>query len=191
MTAQFTQSWSAEILLHPPLIAPAGRYVYPQALAEDEGAREDAAAGALEVLIKPVAGAPFLATFARGFAEPTLPHGIWPCPHADWLCAAAGGYVYLIDTRKPQDWRQIAYRPVVDVRAVPSQHVLLFTGFHSILAWGRNGVAWESEKLSDEGLRITEVRGKQLHGFGWDMRRDKEIPFALDLRNGRTVGASV
>jgi hypothetical protein len=190
-TKHFAQSWSAEILPRHPLIAPAAQYIYPQTLTEDEGAREDASAGALEVMVKPGTGAPFLATFARGFAEPTLPHGIWSCPHADWLCAAAGGYVYMIDTKKPRHWKQIAYRPVVDIRAVPSQRLLLFTGFHSVLAWRHDGIAWESGKLSDEGVRITGVRGEQLHGFGWEMRSDKETTFVLDLRNGRVVGTSV
>jgi hypothetical protein len=68
---------------------------------------------------------------------------------------------------------------------------LLFTGFHSVLAWRHDGIAWESGKLSDEGVRITGVRGEQLHGFGWEMRSDKETTFVLDLRNGRVVGTSV
>lgn len=183
--SSFTQSWSAEILPRPPLIAPAAQFIYPQALAEDDGAREDATAGALEVMVKPAESGAFLATFARGFAEPTLPHGVWASPHPDWLCAAAGGYVYMIDTKKPQDWRQIAYRPVVEVRPVVLHGLLLLSGFRTVLAWGRDGIAWESDKLSDEGLRIAEVRGDELRGFGWDMLSDREIAFALDLRNGK------
>lgn len=187
MTTLFAQSWSAEILQHPPLIAPAAHYIYPQFLADDEGAREDATAGALVLLIKPANGPPFLATFARGFAEPTLPHGIWPCPHPDWLCAAAGGYVYLLDTTRPKTWQQIAYRPVVEVRPLPPQQLILFTGFRQLLAWGRTGIAWESPRLSDEGLRITDVRGDELHGLGWDLLTDKEIPFTLNLLTGQCI----
>lgn len=190
MNPRFTQSWYAEILPRRPLIAPATQFIYPQTLAEDDGAREDATAGALEVMVRPARGGPFLATFARGFADLTLPHGVWACPHADWLCAAAGGYVYMLDTRKPQDWRQISYRPVVDVRPVVSHGLLLLTGFRAVLAWGQNGIAWESDKLSDEGLRITGVSGDELHGFGWDMRSDRETAFALDLRSGRAIDVS-
>lgn len=190
MDAGFTQSWSAEILPRRPLIAPAAQFIYPHVLAEDDGAREEATAGALEVMVKPAEGGVFLATFARGFAEPTLPHGVWACPHADWLCAAAGGYVYMIDTKKPQDWQQIAYRPVVDVRPVVLHGMLLMAGFRTVLAWGRDGIAWESDKLSDEGLRITGVVGDELHGFGWNMRSDREIAFEIDLRNGRAISAS-
>lgn len=168
-----------------PLIAPATQFLYPQRLAEDAAARQDAAAGALEVLVKPADCPFFLATFARGFADPALPHGVWRCPHPDWLCAAAGGYVYLIDTRNPQRAQQISYRPVIEIRPATEQGLLLFAGFHAVLAWGGENIAWESDKLSDEGLRITRLHDSQLHGFGWDMRSDTEIAFTLDLRTGR------
>ena len=185
--SDFSQSWTAEILKQQPLIAPAAQYVYPQALAEDEGAREDSAATALHVTITPTAGSPFLAVFARGFAEPNLPHGIFPCPHPDWLCAASGGYVYLIDTRNPRSWQQLPFRPVVEIRSAPAQNLLLFAGFTSILAWGKSSIAWTSPKLSDEGLRLTEIHADHLHGFGWDMRTDQETPFTLDLLTGRLI----
>jgi hypothetical protein len=78
----------------------------------------------------------------------------------------------------------IPYRPVMEVRAAVAQELLLFVGHRSILAWGEHGQAWESEKLSDEGLTISEVDGDTLHGRGWQMLTDKETPFALDLRTG-------
>ncbi len=46
------------------------------------------------------------------------------------------------------------------------------------------GQAWESEKLSDEGVTITGVDGGVLRGTGWEMRNDREKPFAIDLRSG-------
>jgi len=187
MPPPFPQSWSAEILERPPLIAPATHHIYPQSLTEDEGAREDATAGALILQIKPAEGPSFLATFARGFAEPTLPHGVWPCPHPDWLCAAAGGYVYLIETTRPTRWHQISYRPVVEIRPLDQQKLLLFTSFRQLLAWGPKGIAWESPKLSDEGLRITNITANELHGLGWDLLTDKEIPFTVDLLTGQRI----
>ncbi len=78
----------------------------------------------------------------------------------------------------------INYRPVLEIRPIAAEGLLLFVGHHSILAWGREGQAWESEKLSDEGLTITEVENGVLRGTGWEMRTDQEKPFAIDLRRG-------
>ena len=81
----------------------------------------------------------------------------------------------------------ISYRPVLDVRPAVEQNLLLFVGHYSILAWGSDGQAWQSEKLSSEGLTLEEVGGPVLHGMGWDLMTDKEISFALDLKTGRSI----
>jgi hypothetical protein len=76
---------------------------------------------------------------------------------------------------------------VLEVRTLPAQGLLLFVGHHAILAWGRDGQAWQSEKLSSEGVIITSIDGSVLNGLGWDLMADKETPFALDLRSGSRI----
>jgi hypothetical protein len=73
---------------------------------------------------------------------------------------------------------------VLEVRAVVAESLLLFVGHHSILAWGSSGQAWESAKLSDEGVTIAGINGGVLRGKGWEMMSDSEKSFTLDLRNG-------
>jgi len=62
---------------------------------------------------------------------------------------------------------------------------LLFVGHRSILAWGREGTAWESEKLSDEGVTITSIEGGLVRGLGWEMISDTEKPFLMSLETGQ------
>ncbi len=175
----FPHRWQAEVLQARPLILPARHFVYPREAEEVER-------GALEVLIRPEGdgGQKFLATCALGFRDPAAPTGLWSTPRPEELCAVAGGYAYLIDTARPERFTMIAYRPVLEIRPAVAEGLLLFVGYHSILAWGREGQAWESEKLSDEGLTITEVENGVLRGVGWEMRTDKETVFTLDLTTG-------
>jgi hypothetical protein len=127
---------------------------------------------------------PFLATCALGFRDPAVPTGIWSCPNPDHICAVSGGYAYIIDTTFPERFTMIPYRPVLEVRAIADMDLLLFVGHLSILGWGANGQAWQSEKLSDEGLAITLIENGRLHGKGWSMMTDQETPFTLDLHTG-------
>jgi hypothetical protein len=178
----FPRNWQAEILSAPPLIAPARHHVYPRVVEEIER-------GALQVLLRAgTSASPALLTFARGFAEPSLPHGLWTCPNPAQLCAACGGYVYLVDTEKPENFLQLPYRPVTAIHAAPHAGLLLFAGFHTLWALGAGGPAWESKKLSWEGIRITRVEGWELDGFGWDLMTDREVPFRVDLRSGANSG---
>jgi hypothetical protein len=175
----FPHRWKAEILAARPLIVPPRHFVYPRAVEEVER-------GALEVLIRPdAAGAePFLATCALGFRASAVPTGLWSAPNADEICAVSGGYAYIFDTTVPERFAMIEHRPVLEVRPALEAGLLLFVGHRSIVAWGREGHAWESEKLSDEGVTITRIEGGRLRGLGWEMRSDTEKPFALDLKTG-------
>ena len=128
---------------------------------------------------------PFLATCALGFRDPAVPTGLWSTPKPEDLCAVSGGYAYIIDTTAPERFTMIEYRPVLAVRPIVALALILFVGHHSIVAWGRNGEAWRSPKLSDEGVTITSIEDTALHGVGWEMTTDKETPFTLDLRNGQ------
>ena len=171
----FPHRWEAEILD----ARPTRHFVYPTQAEEVER-------GALEVLVRPDQPGvqPFLATCALGFHDPAVPTGLWSAPKAEEICAVSGGYAYLIDTTAPEQFTMLPYRPVLEVRSLPAQGLLLFVGHHAILAWGEHGEAWRSERLSSEGVTITGVEGVVLHGMGWDLRTDKETPFALDVRTG-------
>jgi hypothetical protein len=185
----FPHRWQVEILAARPLILPPRHFTYPTAVEEVER-------GALEVLIQPTEdiggrspdAKSFLATCALGFHDPSVPTGVWSAPRPEDICAVAGGYAYLIDTCAPERFTMLTYRPVFAVLPAVAHGLLLFTGNRSILAWGANGVAWESPKLSDEGLTITGIEGSVLRGLGWEMISDKEAPFALDLATGRRIG---
>jgi hypothetical protein len=164
------------------LILPPRHFVYPREAEEIER-------GALEVAVR-AGGAgiqPFLATCALGFRDPAAPTGLWSTPDPEEICAVAGGYAYLIDTTTPERFTMISYRPVLKILPVVAAGLLLFAGHHSVLAWGCNGEAWISEKLSDEGVTITGIENGVLHGAGWEMKTDKETPFALELKSGRGI----
>ncbi len=117
-----------------------------------------------------------------------MPTGAISCPNPQEMCAVAGGYAYVIDTKRPEHCTHIALKPVVEIHPLAAQQLLIFVGFHSIVAWGTNGMAWESARLSWEGVRITSVDGDVLHGTGWNMMTDQEAAFSLDLLTGKHQG---
>ena len=155
---------------------------------------EDALArGAVQVLVRPRVGGQFLVSAALGFRDRTMPTGVWGCPDGDWICVAAGGYGYVASTLAPERVTLLGLKPVVEVVEAESDSddVLLFVGFQTILGWGREGLAWQTERLSWEGIREVAVRGGEAVGLGWDMVADVEREFRVDLRTGKHVGGGV
>ena len=123
-----------------------------------------------------------------GFSSPSAPTGVWASPDPDWMCAVAGGYAYLIDTSEPRRWEQLEYRPVTEIRAAARSRLLVFASFHSLLAWGPGGKAWQTARFSWEGVRITGIEGDTLIGLGWELRTDRELEFAVNLKTGEHRG---
>ena len=66
--------------------------------------------------------------------------------------------------------------------------LLVFVGFHAMVAWGVDGLAWQTARLSWEGIRVSGVEEGALLGFGWDMRTDREVGFSVDLKTGAHTG---
>jgi hypothetical protein len=181
----FPRAWRAEILAKPPLIAPARQFTYPHQVAGEEDAL---ARGALLVKVHPADGGTFLATCALGFSDASMPTGIYPCPNPRELCAVAGGYAYVIDTAAPERSTHIPLKPVAEVLPLPAHSLLIFAGFHTLLAWGVQGLAWQTARLSWEGLRIEGIEGDTMRGFGWNMAANKDVEFSVDLRTGAHTG---
>jgi hypothetical protein len=101
-----------------------------------------------------------------------------------------GGYAYLVKASDPAEWLRVEQRPVVDLRVVAQQGLVLFAGFTSITAVGSSGIAWTTERLTWEGLAIKNIEGEKLLGHGWDALADKEVPFEIDLRTGKHTGGA-
>lgn len=180
----FPHDWQVEILETPPLIAPMRHFIYPQAVEEVER-------GALQIYFRSRPETETaMATFALGFADPSLPHGVWSCPNPQQMCALAGGYAYVVDVNRPDEWIQIPYRPVTWVDAAPERKLLLFASFHRLWALGVEGKAWETSRLSWEGLRVTGIDSQHLRGFGWNLETDTEVPFTVDLTTGTHMGGA-
>ena len=186
----FAQSWRARILATPPLILPARQYVYPRPVPGEEDAL---GRGALLLEVTPPRTEPpnpgsFLATCALGFQDPALPSGIFACPRPEDLLAVAGGYAYLIDTHAPERCLHLPLRPVTQVLSAPADGLILLAGFHHVLALDAGGVRWQSARLSWEGVTMTAIHDGALHGLGWNLHTDREVPFRIDLLTGAHQG---
>ncbi len=175
------KGWTAEVLQGAPMIAPARVYVWPRVIAGEEDAL---ARGALYVSVK--AEGSFLLQCVRGFSDPAMPSGVWRCAAEDEICVVAGGYGYVGSVAAPETCVQIELKPVASV--VEAGGLLVFVGFQKMVAWGRDGVAWETGRLSWEGVRVTGIGENEIRGLGWDLMKDEEREFVVDLRTGEHTG---
>ncbi len=180
----FERSWQAKVLPGAPLIAPVRQFVFPVAVPGEEDAL---ARGALWLEVKPATGGGFLAQCALGFAGGSVCTGVWSTTKPDTLLAVAGGYGYLMPTLKPEETQLLPMRPVVGVYLAEEPAALVLAGFHDVYVLSAEN-AWQSPRLSWEGVTVTGIEEGVLHGTGWHVRSDRDLPFALDLRTRKLTG---
>lgn len=180
----FPRSYEVKALESAPPVHPLEKlYHYPVEL--EEGDRSG-----IYIRVVPNPGAAWFGFFAAGFESPQVMNAVCSCPDPDSLCIVAGGYAYVVRSTDPRHWSRIEQRPVVELKTVADQRLILFAGFTSITALGPDGIAWTTQRLSWEGIRITQIDGEVLHGYGWHAPSDKEVRFEVDLRTGKHTGGA-
>jgi hypothetical protein len=128
--------------------------------------------------------------FAQGFESSHVLSAVCSCPDPDSVCVIAGGYAYVVNANDPAQWFRIEQLPVTELHVLPRHELLLFAGFTTITALGREGVVWTTERLSWEGLRISGTSGDILRGMAWDAITGRDVPFEVDLKTGKHSGGA-
>jgi hypothetical protein len=133
---------------------------------------------------------PWAGFFVLGYESDQVVSQLCSSPDPDSFCIVVAGYGYMVKANNPGQWLRIEQRPVVDMRVLLQQGLLLFVGFTSITAVGSSGIAWTTERLSWEGLKINNIQDNRLEGAGWDALADKEVPLEVDLATGKHTGGT-
>lgn len=79
--------------------------------------------------------------------------GVFAAPGARHVCAIVDGLAYLVDVDRPEQEATIAADAVVRLQTLASD-LLLLAGDTSLVAVGRDGVAWKLPRLVDDQLRV-------------------------------------
>jgi len=180
----FPRNYEAKILESAPPVHPLEKlYHYPVEL--EEGDRSGA-----YLRVTPQKSPPWNGFFAVGFESDQVISALCSCPDPDSLCVVVGGYAYVVKATGPTSWFRVEQRPVMELRAVSENELILFTGFTTISAVGRTGLAWTTDRLSWEGVEVIDIADGKLRGLGWDAFADKRVPFEIDLLTGKHSGGA-
>jgi hypothetical protein len=180
----FPRNYEVKLLESPPPVHPVEKlHHYPVEL--EEGDR----AGAY-VRVVSRRGAAWVGFFALGFDSSQVLNAVFSCPDPDSVCVVAGGYAYVVSAIDPAQWLQVEQRPVVEIRSLADLRLTVFTGFTSITALAACGIAWTTDRLSWEGIRVTRLADATLEGVAWDALNDHEVPFTVDLNTGKHTGGA-
>lgn len=154
------------------------------------GASEHGGRDGLLLGVTPRQGAPWSGTFAFGHYPPTTKTGIYSCPDPQMLCVVAKGEAYFVKTDEPEKWGRVESTPIFDVRPILSKGLLIFSDFTTISAYGVKGRHWRTDRLSWDGIEITNLTAEYILGLAWDSPKQRHVEFCVEVQSGKHHGGS-
>jgi hypothetical protein len=176
MDTTFPHSYECERLSETPRIA-LPHYYYPGA--STQGGRDGVLAE-----IRPENGEPWLGTFAFGRIAPKGATGIFTTPSPHRLCVVAMGEGYIVSANASAAWEPVRATPIIDVRPIRAQGIIVFASFTELVAYGPTGIKWRTKRLTWDNLKITEVTDTLIRGEFFDIRSEATEGFVVDLATG-------
>jgi len=183
----YPHRFEVEILPHAPAVSELVSLGGPQRIRIPESGED---VDALHVKIVPASGASWVGSFARGFESDDFSNGVWAWPDGESLAVVSAGYGYVLKAEDPKSWVRLQPMPITDVRLVPEHQLIVFADFTNIYAYNAEKSVWKSDRLSWDGVTITQVSTSHIFGLGWDAMADKEIEFVIDVRTGQHTGGA-
>ena len=140
--------------------------------------------------ITPENGEPWVGAFAKGFVTSDLISAVYAWPDGESLAVISAGYGYVVKANDPRSWVRLQPMPITDVRVFPEQKLIVFTDFTHMFGYNAEKSIWKSERLSWDGITITHAGANHVFGIAWDAMDNKEVEFAIDVRNGVHTGGA-
>ena len=153
------------------------RFYYP-------GATTMGGQDGLIVRVRPHEGGSWVGVFAFGKLLPKGKNGLYSWPDPKVLCVVSRGQGYTVQVDEPSKYQLLDVHPILGVFSIPGERIVVFSNYTELVAYGKSGIAWVSERLSGDGFTVNSVSDTHIEGGTWDPRMDRDVRFRVDLRNG-------
>jgi hypothetical protein len=130
----------------------------------------------------------WVGVFAFGEHGKTFPSRVVPLPDSDQVVVVSAGAGYLVHEQVPGSCERVKSVPVRIVCPVVSHGLLVLADDTTLVAYGSNGLAWETGRIGWNNVRIRRVDNSCIHGTTFDIRSDENISFSVDARSGAVHG---
>lgn len=131
-------------------------------------------------------GETWVGNFQGGFGAY---QGVLAHPNGVHVVVVASGQAYVVDPDSRTSVEEFGVN-LTDVSEVPELDLLVFTNGLWFEAFGSQGHAWKSRRISWDGVRELKRSGLTLEGEAYSPLDDGWHSFVLDLRSGDVSGGS-
>jgi hypothetical protein len=110
---------------------------------------------------------------------------VFACPNPTQALVVCGGQPYLVDVTAPARSTAIDLDPIIHVRRVGDLNLVVLATHLDLTAIGPAGLAWSSERLCLDGLRILDATADGIRCAGYGVAGYSVEEFTVDPHDGQ------
>ncbi len=130
-------------------------------------------------------GTSWIGNFIGSFGVDT----VFELPNSTNVFVVARGDLYVIDVESQSLVQRVA-RGFQTAFHCPDLEIVIFGTYTEFVAIGKDGIKWESKRISWDGFQNLECDCSAIRGEAWNYA-DIWMPFVLNLETGRHTGGAV
>lgn len=141
----------------------------------------------LHVTVRPRGARAWSGAFEHGVHGSGGVTGLFALPSGRELLVVASGVAYIVPVDDPSAWEMAPILPVLGVRRVIGEDVVVLWDLQDLAAIGARGPLWRFDHLATDELCVTEAGSAGIVGtrfLGWN---PDEPDFRVDVHTGRLV----
>ena len=183
----FTTYYDAEVVAGVTGARSVHRFDWKRAQPEPGALVWDTPSGSMLVKVVPYEGDPWIGEFAEGLGGVS---GLFATPSPTTLCVVSRGQGYWVPVLAPSDFKEVRCCPIKSVFVVPERNIVVFASYTELSCYGPDGFLWMTDRLSWDGLKITDITPQEIRGLAWDSPENKEVEFVVDIETGKHQGGA-
>ena len=130
----------------------------------------------------------WVGVFAFGSYGNSYPNCVIPLPDSDRVLVVSSGDGYVVREGVPCSFERVKAVPVRSVHPIPGRKLVALADDTTIVAYGRDGLLWQTERIGWHDLRIECVEDNLIHCKTFDIRSDDDVSFTVDMASGKANG---
>lgn len=144
-------------------------------------------------LVTPIEGEPWIGVVTSGpFPSLSPLNAIYSCPNPRQFCIVLNGQALIVNCERPGNSLVVPCAPVLDVKLLPENNLLILSDYTGIVAWGPDGLVWRTCPVAFNGVEILYSDAEYIYGNTLDDDvPNPYAPFKIEVKTGKTSGGCV
>lgn len=138
------------------------------------------------VKIYPVNNEPWVGIFASREPGRRVFTGILTCPNKYEFCVVSKGEGYIVSSDDPNYYKEVELVSVTGAYPLLDHKLIIFTNPWEIVAYGMDGLKWNTGRIAIDGFSIKEISKNLI--FGEIELGDERREFKVNIESGECVG---